>query len=63
MLAEKVEEIEKGTESRVGVVREVQRKRKSSAVKKSKRKYRALEEAKGKKASGEDDCVENGEQT
>ncbi|PMD65165.1 uncharacterized protein K444DRAFT_483786, partial [Hyaloscypha bicolor E] len=46
MLAERVEEIEKGKESRVAVVKEVKRKRKSSAVKKSKRKYRALEEAK-----------------
>lgn len=60
MLAERVEEIEKGKESRVAVVREVQRKRKSSAVKKSKRKYRALEEAKGIKAAGEDNDGEIG---
>jgi hypothetical protein len=46
MLAERVEEIEKGKDSRVAIVREDKRKRKSSAVKKSKRKYRALEEAK-----------------
>jgi protein subunit release factor B len=46
MLAERVEELEKGKESRVAVVQEVKRKRKSSAAKKSKRKYRALEEAK-----------------
>ncbi len=52
MLAERVEEIEKGKDSRVAIVREVKRKRKSSAVKKSKRKYRALEEA--KKTSGDD---------
>lgn len=51
MLAERVEEIEKGKDSRVAIVREVKRKRKSSAVKKSKRKYRALEEA--KKISGD----------
>ncbi len=52
MLAERVEEMEKGKDSRVAIVREVKRKRKSSAVKKSKRKYRALEEA--KKTSGDD---------
>jgi len=46
MLAERVELIEKGKESRAAVVQEVKRKRKSSAVKKSKRKYRALEESK-----------------
>lgn len=46
MLAERVEELEKGKESRVAVVGETKRKRKSSAVKKSKRKYRQLDEAK-----------------
>ncbi|KAK0100092.1 hypothetical protein ONS95_013096 [Cadophora gregata] len=46
MLAERVEELEKGKESRVAVVGETKRKRKSSAVKKSKRKYRLLDEAK-----------------
>ncbi len=51
MLAERVEEIEKGKESRVAVVAETKRKRKSSAMKKSKRKYRALEEAKAKEAA------------
>lgn len=45
-MAERVEEIEKGSESRVAIVGEVKRKRKSSAVKKSKRKYRLLEAAK-----------------
>ncbi|XMA12227.1 hypothetical protein WAI453_005018 [Rhynchosporium graminicola] len=45
MLAERVEEIEKGKESRVAVVAETKKKRKSSAVKKSKRKYRALDVA------------------
>lgn len=52
MLAERVEEIEKGKESRVAVVGETKRRRKSSAVKKSKRKYRALEEAKKEAAEG-----------
>lgn len=45
-LAAKIELLEKGKESRVAVVGETKKKRKSSAVKKSKRKYRALEEAK-----------------
>lgn len=44
-LAERVEHLEKGKESRVAVVGETKRKKKSSATKKSKRKYRALEEA------------------
>jgi protein subunit release factor B len=48
MLAERLEELEKGSESRVAVVGEAKRKKKSSAVKKSKRKYRLLEEEKGK---------------
>jgi hypothetical protein len=46
MLAERVEELEKGKESRVAVVGETKKKRKSSAVKKSKRKYKLLEAAK-----------------
>jgi peptide chain release factor len=46
LLAERVEEIEKGASSRVAIVGEVKKKRKSSAVKKSKRKYRLLEAAK-----------------
>lgn len=45
MLAERLEMLEKGDESRVAVVAETKRKRKSSAVKKSKRKYRLLDEA------------------
>ena len=54
MLAERVEVLQKGSESRVAVVGETKRRKKSSAVKKSKRKYRLLEEAKNKE-------VENGE--
>jgi hypothetical protein len=46
MLADRVEEIEKGAQSRVAIIGEVKKKRKSSAVKKSKRKYRLLEVAK-----------------
>lgn len=48
VLALKVEEMQKGKESRVAVVGEAKRKKKSSAVKKSKRKYKALEEEKAK---------------
>lgn len=50
MLAERLEMLEKGDKSRVAVVAETKRKRKSSAVKKSKRKYRLLEEAKSDNA-------------
>lgn len=44
MLAEKLEVLEKGEGSRAAIVGESKRKKKSSAVKKSKRKYRLLEE-------------------
>ena len=59
MLAEKVDEITNGKDSRVAVLRDVKIKRKSSAAKKSRRKYRALEEAK-KAAAGEDEVGEEG---
>lgn len=63
MLAEKLEELEKGEESRVAIVGQSKRKKKSSAVKKSKRKYRILKEEKskevkkgpGEETSGEDE--------
>ena len=45
-LAEKLEFLEKGSESRIAIKGEVKRKKKASKEKKSKRKYRALEEAK-----------------
>ena len=51
MLADRVEQLEKGAESRVSVVGETKRKKKSSAVKKSKRKYRLLDEEKAKAAA------------
>jgi len=54
-----VEEMEKGAESRVAIVRDVKSRKKSSAAKKSRRKYRALEEAK-KAAAGEDEVGEEG---
>lgn len=46
MLAERVEVLEKGKDSRVAVVGEVKRKKKSSAMKKSNRKYKLLNEEK-----------------
>lgn len=52
LLAEKLEVIEKGSESRVAVKGEVKRKKKASRAKKSKRKYRALEEDKAAVAAG-----------
>jgi protein subunit release factor B len=44
MLAERVEVLEKGKDSRVAIVAETKRKKKKNATKKSKRKYRLLEE-------------------
>lgn len=58
MLAERVEELEKGKESRVAIVGETKRKKKSSATKKSKRKYKALAEAKAKEVSEVDEGEE-----
>lgn len=63
MLAERVEELEKGKESRVAVVGETKKKRKSSAVKKSRRKYRLLEEKKTKQHSTEAAGIVPGELT
>ncbi|KAL1633606.1 hypothetical protein SLS56_002754 [Neofusicoccum ribis] len=54
MLAERLEEMEKGPESRTQLKRAVQAKKKASSAKKSKRKYRALEEAKKAAAAGEE---------
>jgi len=62
MLAERIEEIDKGPESRTAIVGEAKRKKKSSAVKKSKRKYRLLDEAKRDEATNAEethDTVEN----
>ena len=49
ILAEKIEFLEKGPESRVAKVREVMGKRKASATKKARRKYRGLELEEGKR--------------
>ena len=46
ILAEKVELLEKGEQSRIAVKTEAAKKKKASKTKKSQRKYRALEEAK-----------------
>ncbi|RDW70250.1 hypothetical protein BP5796_08647 [Coleophoma crateriformis] len=54
MLAERLEVMEKGEESRVSKVADIKKKRKSSALKKSKRKYRALAEAKEKDEKSEE---------
>ncbi|EOD51010.1 putative peptidyl-trna hydrolase domain protein [Neofusicoccum parvum UCRNP2] len=59
MLAERLEEIEKGPESRTQLKRAVQAKKKASSAKKSKRKYRALEEAKKAAAAGEEATEES----
>jgi hypothetical protein len=61
MLAERVEEMEKGKKSRVAVVGEAKRQKKARAVKKSKKKYRLLDEAKAKAAQEAADADANGE--
>lgn len=58
MLAERLEEMEKGDESRTQIKRAAQAKKKASKAKKSKRKYRALEEAKRAGATGEEPTEE-----
>jgi len=52
VLAEKLEVMEKGSESRVAVKGEVKRKKKASQSKKTKRKYKALEDAGAVAATG-----------
>lgn len=59
ILAEKLEELEKGSESRVAVKAEVKRKRKASSSKKSRRKYRRLEDETSTGAIGDDDDKQN----
>lgn len=54
MLAERVELETRGKESRAAVVAEVKRKRKGSSNKKSRRKYRSLEEEKEGEEAGRD---------
>ncbi|WEW61530.1 hypothetical protein PRK78_007020 [Emydomyces testavorans] len=52
ILAEKIERLQKGDQSRAAIVAETRRKRKASKVKKSKRKYRALEVGREEKEEG-----------
>lgn len=59
ILAEKVELLEKGDQSRIALKTEVARKKKASKSKKTQRKYRALDEAK-KAEEGEQDEEELG---
>ncbi|KAI0540044.1 RF-1 domain-containing protein [Xylaria digitata] len=47
LLADKLDDMTRGNESRSSVVGEVKRKKKASSTKKSRRKYRKLEEEKG----------------
>lgn len=60
ILAEKVELLEKGDESRVMKRQAFDRKKKASKSKKSRRKYRALEEGRGE-GEGEGQDLEEGE--
>ncbi|KAL2217096.1 RF-1 domain-containing protein [Thermoascus aurantiacus ATCC 26904] len=53
ILAEKVEALEKGDQSRLAIKAERARKKKASRMKKSRRKYRALEEEKRRKEEEE----------
>lgn len=59
LLAEKLEVVEKGAESRVEVKREVSRRKKASGAKKRRRKYRALAGEAGKEGGGN---AEDGEE-
>lgn len=50
ILADKLDQMEKGDQSRAAIVGEVKKKRKASKTKKAKRKYRKLEEEKERKS-------------
>ncbi|KAI1175450.1 RF-1 domain-containing protein [Nemania sp. FL0916] len=52
LLADKLDDLTRGSESRASVVREVKRKKKASSAKKSRRKYRKLDEARAAAAAG-----------
>lgn len=53
LLADRVEELEKGAESRVAIKAEVKRKKKASKTKKARRKYRKSQESNEESASSE----------
>ncbi|KAH0543375.1 hypothetical protein FGG08_002331 [Glutinoglossum americanum] len=55
LLAEKLEEVQKGSESRRGMKAEVAKKRKASKTKKAKRKYRKQDREKGAVGTDKDD--------
>lgn len=57
MLADRLEDIEKGDQSRSAIKTAVKQKRKSSATKKTRRKYRKLEEEKvaGEEGTGKEE--------
>ncbi|KAJ9295415.1 hypothetical protein DTO217A2_9023 [Paecilomyces variotii] len=57
ILAEKVEQLEKGEQSRAAIKAERERKKKASKMKKSRRKYRSLEEEKKREDSEEGEGV------
>jgi protein subunit release factor B len=54
LLAAKVEELERGEDSREAIKAAVKRKRKASSTKKKRRKYRALEEEKHNQQESDD---------
>lgn len=53
LLAQKIDDVQNGEQSRSSIVGDVRKKRADSAAKKSRRKYRRLEETKGKEAESE----------
>lgn len=54
LLADRVEELEKGGESRTAIKADRARKKKASTVKKSRRKYRGLEDSKSSEGEEEE---------
>lgn len=58
MLADRIEAIDKGSESRTAILEATKVKRKSSSIKKSKRKYKALEAAKAEAAGADSHTVD-----
>ncbi|KAL8743230.1 MAG: hypothetical protein Q9190_004392, partial [Brigantiaea leucoxantha] len=66
LLAEKLEDAQKGDKSRSAIKAEVKRKKKASKKKKANRKYRALDDAKEEEEEEEEvdsEGVENGDRT
>ncbi|KAI0840278.1 RF-1 domain-containing protein [Hypoxylon sp. FL0890] len=61
LLADKLDQLARGDQSRSAIVGEFKRKKKASSAKKSRRKYRKLEEEKQAKAVGQDSIEEDGE--